>query len=215
MARVTGSEATELDSASLRAIHLVKLEFDSGDVLAHDGVGSYTEGGDTYLGVGEFGSIEIVAEDVALRPQSISLNLNGVDAALITDVLTDDYHMRPAAVSLVVLDEDYTIIGSAVPLWSGYMDHCAIELNEGKASIRLNCMDRLTDIARPRPCYLTDEAQQRRYSGDVGLEFAPQAVRETVVLWGGETPTGGGGGGGHDPGGGGGWWSGNGGGQLP
>ena len=190
MARITGTPATELAKSELRRIHLVKLDFASGAVLAHDGVGSYVYSGDTYVGVGEFGSIDNISEDISLRASRIRLNLTGVVAALVADVQTDDYHMRDALIYILALDETYAEIGTPVLCWSGYMDAVTIELADGAAAISLTCMDRLGDLGRPRPFYLTDEAQQRRNTGDVGLEFAPQAVKEVTLNWGGVTYSG-------------------------
>lgn len=166
-------------------LQLVRLDFAGGEVAAHDGLGSITYDSSTFTGIGELGSIETVSEDSGIRPQTVRLSLTGVDAALLSDLQTDDYHRRTAELWIAVFDEAMTLLGDPVAVWSGWMDSATIELDENTAAITLTCMDALANVAVPQPVLMTDEAQQRRHTGDLGLEFAPQAQRAVRLSWGG------------------------------
>ena len=68
-------------AASATAIHPVlfaKLEFDEGDVLAHTELGELSFGGDTYLGVGQFGGIGSASEVSDLSSSPITLTLSNI-----------------------------------------------------------------------------------------------------------------------------------------
>jgi hypothetical protein len=59
-------------SAEFGYIVFVALDFPSGYLYVHNGVGTYTFGGNDYLGVGAFGSIDTIEETTSLNSRPVN-----------------------------------------------------------------------------------------------------------------------------------------------
>ena len=81
----------EINSESIFAIYLVKLSFDSGDITVNSAIGNISFNGDTYLGIGQFGTISALEEDTELQASDVSLTLSGIDTALISTMFNEHY----------------------------------------------------------------------------------------------------------------------------
>jgi hypothetical protein len=199
MARdLTAAHVAQYESDSLRALVFVKLDFSSGIVRTHNGVGTYTWGGSSWDGVGELGGISIVEEGVEIRPLRVKLTLSGIDASLVSSAMTEEYHGRPADIYAGALDSDYQLVADPDVIWSGYMDHMAVSLDKGTGIIELVCENKFARWDLQRTIYYSDAEQQARFPGDLGLEYQAQ-LQDKNDQWGGgpvgtpkRTPPGGG-----------------------
>ncbi len=174
------------ESATLAEVYreliLVELDFASGIVYAHSGVGNFIWGGKTYLGVGRLGKVSEIEETESLQANAIKLELSGVDPANVSISLNEEYQGRPARLYLAYLNENYQLIGDPVGPFSGQMDTMDGEL--GKVStITLTVESRLVDWMRARVRRYTDADQQVEYPGDKGLEYVSQ-MAERQLPWG-------------------------------
>lgn len=156
-------------------VTLVDLDFASGHVRAHDGVGDLSFGGNTYLGVGQYGGIEAVTEDLEIVARPLKLTLSGVDASLVSTTMTEVYQNRAATIYIGILNKStLQFVDTPEEVWGGRMDVLSIEVNEGTAVITLSCEHRLR--REPRIARYTDQDQQLAYSGDNffnNLSFIP------------------------------------------
>ncbi len=178
-------------------IVFAELDFASGFVRVHTGVGSYTFQSNTYSGIGQFGTIEVIKESTALRPQPVRLVLSGVDNSLMTTATTDDFHGRAATIYVGFLDEDQTLIADPELLWEGRMDTMSISLGESTGAISLQCENRLARWDTPNMARYSDEDLQSRFAGD---RFFDQLhnMMDLTLQWGGRAVLPGGGGRGRD-----------------
>ncbi|HEU4602313.1 MAG TPA: hypothetical protein VFS24_10110, partial [Steroidobacteraceae bacterium] len=104
MTRWASSTAeTAAGQLDVMMVTLVDLDFASGHVRAHDGVGELSFGGNTYDGLGKYGSIEGITEDLEIVARPLRLKLSGVDAALVTTAMTESYQNRSATVYIGIL----------------------------------------------------------------------------------------------------------------
>ena len=80
------TETLEADLAAqgLSPILFVRLKYDDGDILIHDWVGTITWGGEDWLGVGDFGTIESVEETSEITNLNIQLILSAVSYTHLT-----------------------------------------------------------------------------------------------------------------------------------
>jgi hypothetical protein len=183
MARdITTDFETELTSKVLRPALFVKAEFPSGDLNLWTGRGERTIGADTYYGSGNVMAIEEVKETQKLQANGLAFTLSGIDSALISAALTEEYQWQPITMNFAVLDEDLQIIDT-YQMFSGKMDVIEIEDTGETSNFRLNAESDLIDLTNSRERRYTNEDQQNEFAGDLGLEFMPTNA-DTVITWG-------------------------------
>ena len=162
---VSSTNETASAARAIVMVTLVDMDFTSGHVRAHDGVGRLAFGGNTYDGVGKYGGIEGVTETLDVIARPLKLTLSGVDASLVTTTMTETYQNRSCTVYVGILDQTtMTFVDTPETIWEGRMDTMQIEINSGSAVIKLNCEHRL--YREPRIARYTDQDEQLAYSGD-------------------------------------------------
>lgn len=163
---VSSANQTESAKLSLTMVTMVDLDYSSGHVYAHDGVGPLTWGGHTYDGVGQYGGINVVTESLDVIARSVKLTLSGVDASLITHVMAEVSQGRAATIYLAFVDQATgALVDTPETIWAGKMDTHDVEIDDGVAVITVNCESRLR--REPRIARYTDQDEQLAYSGDV------------------------------------------------
>ena len=195
MTRIVSSlNATATAGLTVGLVVLADLDFLSGHIRVHDGVGPLAFGGNTYSGVGTFGGIEGgVVESVDFVARPLTLKLSGVDASLVTTTMTEVYQNRTASLYVGLLDLNSALLVDTPELcWEGRMDTMRLEINQGVAVITLACEHRL--YREPRIARYTDQDEQLAYSGDVFFNQLSNIPMSTSN-WGAEAVSFGGGGG--------------------
>lgn len=194
---LSASVVAALTSSVVRPITFSKLDFSSGIIYVHDGIGTYTWGGQDWIGVGDFGAISNIQEGSEVSPYSITLTLSGLDSGLVSTALTEDYFMRDVDIYLGLLNEDDVLIDDPSPIWSGFMDVMNISLGAtGGDSIELTCESELAKFDRSPNLRYTHVQQQKRNSSDLFFEFLKD-IEGAKIRWksnSSENLTGGGGG---------------------
>lgn len=177
------SYVTALSSAVIRPVMFAKLDFTSGILYLHDSIGTFTFDGQTWQGVGDFGSVSSIEEGAQLSPYKITLTLSGLDPTIsnIGSAGTEDYYLRPVTVYLGLLDEDEALIADPTAVWSGFMD--VMKISSGDTdSISLTCESELTKVQRSADRKYTHAQQQRRNSADLFFEYL-QDLQGLKILW--------------------------------
>lgn len=176
------TNSTEAAKQSIRMFAAVALDFSSGVIRVHDGIGNITWGGNTYSGVGQLGSIEVVSESVEIIARAISLTLSGVDSSLVNTTMTEVYQNRQATVYVGFVNETTgAVVDTPETVWEGRMNQMSISSSAGSASIRLTCEHRLR--REPRIARYTNEDQQLLFSGDRFFDLVP-SIKGFVAKWG-------------------------------
>ena len=144
-----------LKSNTVRIVMFAELDFSSGILYVHDGIGTYTWGGEDWLGVGDFGSISSIEEGSEVSPYSINLTLSALDTTMAGAALTEDYFMRDVTVYIGILDEDDALIDTPVQVWAGFMDVMTITAgSSGGDSITLTAESELSKFLVPNTSLL-------------------------------------------------------------
>lgn len=178
---------------AVTAVTFVELQFSSGTLYANNSPLNIAYGGNTYLGVGKIGHVAEIEESTDTAASSITLALVGIDTALVSAALNEDYKNQEAIISVAFLDTQDEVLGAPAVVFRGRMDSMSMEVGD-EAQISVSIVNRLSDWERTRNGRYTNEEQQKNYPGDKGLEFVVQAV-EKELFWGREDPQGQGGGG--------------------
>lgn len=180
---LSASVISALSSNTVRPIIFAELDFSSGVLYVHDGIGTYTWGGQDWLGVGNFGAISNIQEGAEVSPYSLTLTLSGVDTGLTGTALNEDYFMRDVNIYLGLLDEDDVLVETPAQIWSGFMDVMSVTLgSSGGDSIELTCESELAKFDRSANLRYTHVQQQKRNSSDLFFEFLKD-IEGAKIRW--------------------------------
>lgn len=178
---------TEADANAVTMCVMVSLDFASGVLNLHDGIGTITDSFASptvsYLGVGAFGGIEGAVQDslsVIARP--IKLTLTGVDSAVISESMASTYQGRDAVIYLGFV-RNGQLIAAPETLWEGRMDYMEIEFGKDSGTIRVNCEHRLR--REPRIARYTAEDQKIDYPTDTFFDLLSK-IQGFKSQWGDE-----------------------------
>jgi len=170
---VSSTNETEAAKVAVSPRLLADLDFASGMIRAHDGIGDLIWGANTYLGVGTFGGIGEIQEDDKVTPPQVPLKLAGVPNETIGSAMTESYQGRSVVLYWGFVD---SVTGAwvATPetLWEGVMDVMNITLGANESTIELLCDD--PDYTQPFIRRYTLEDHQIDFPGDRGFEFLPK-----------------------------------------
>lgn len=172
-----------LKSNTVRIVMFAELDFSSGILYVHDGIGTYTWGGEDWLGVGDFGSISSIEEGSEVSPYSINLTLSALDTTMAGAALTEDYFMRDVTIYMGILDEDDALIDTPVQVWAGFMDVMSITAgSSGGDSITLTAESELSKFDRSLNLKYTHANQQKKDSTDLFFEFLKD-IEGVKIRW--------------------------------
>lgn len=148
-----------------RQLIFAELEFPSGWVRAHTGVGERTYNGQVYKGVGELAKIGKFKESAGKSPNGFEVSMVFDDLTLFADIVNEDPTGLTARIHLVALDENRRLMGGAL-LFDGF--NGGLSVKKGKpftASLRLT--DWYERWSNPvQNARISNEAQQARHPGD-------------------------------------------------
>lgn len=184
---ITAAAKTAAEAEIVRVIGLAKFDFSSAAVLVTSAPYNVvydidSDGNDeTFTGVGALGKVAPVAEQGELQSNALSFELSGVDSALLSTALNEQYQGRDAFLWLALFDTDQVIIDDPVLIFSGLMD--TMDISAGaEGIIVLTAQSRLAKWEDPTGLRFNNAAQQATYANDKGLEFV-EAMVEKEIVW--------------------------------
>lgn len=193
---VSATNETESEKTSIIAIVMADLDFSSGIVRVHDGIGTVVSGSDTYNGVGSLGDIDVIDENIDIVARGIKLTLSGVDSSFITPAMTEVYQNRPVMLYLGFINQSTgALVATPETIWEGRMNQMTFKIDKGSAVIELTCEHRLR--REPRVARYTNQDQSVIFSGDRFFDLiyaipgfvAKWGFRDSSYSGGGGTPT--------------------------
>jgi len=184
MSRDIGSDlVTESTSELFIFVMMVKLEFDAGNITLHNGLGNITYDGDTYLGVGDFGTISNIKETGDFSDDSVTLQLSGVDTALQNNALNADYYLRPVTVFIAPVSKTTgAMLGTPYQFSKGEMSSIGVALGSSDI-IELVYETESAKFQEANDRRNSNADQQNEHSGDVFYEFT-ERVNNARIRWG-------------------------------
>jgi hypothetical protein len=165
-------------------VTFVKLAFPSGTVYLHNSIGTYTFGGNNYLGLGDLGAISPLEEGADVSPYQITLSLSGLDSTIAGAALTEDYYMHAVTVLLGVLNADDVLLADPTVVFEGFMDQMDVSVGaDGGDVISLTAESELARFDRSSNLKYTGVQLQSEFAGDVAFEFMPD-IEGAKIRWG-------------------------------
>jgi len=185
MARsLTAAMVTEITATVLKPFIAVEIVFETDTTRVWSGIGTVTIGGETFYGVGTFGSISPIDETTENKATGVELQLSGIPPELIATALGENYQGNPCSIYLGALDESHTVIVDPYKIFSGKIDTMGIGEGPENATIRLSAESRMIDMTRSRVRRYTPEDQRVDYPLDKGLDYV-SSLQEKPIKWGG------------------------------
>lgn len=158
-----------------------KIEFASGTVYVHSGVGPLVLNGNVYYGMGSMGAVDDVEETHTTSPARLKLTLSGLDLGLFAKTLNEKCVGRPAELYLVGLD-DNGAPEVADLIFKGKVSGTGATTGDSPA-LQYTVSNVFEDWQRPFPDRYTDESHQAKYAGDRIFRYVPQ-MSERSIFWG-------------------------------
>lgn len=164
---------------------LVRFDFPE-PLYVHSRAGEIMYDGNSYLGMGEFGSIQAVNEDNELSAQRVALTLSNIGGYWNSKVLTDgmEYQNKKCYIYLALLDEQREIIGTPITIMRGTTGNLVFT-DADNSSISIEVANYFTTWNRAANLRYTDTQQRELYPNDTGLRFVQDTLK--AVLWRGST----------------------------
>ena len=179
--------ANALATQHVSLVTFVQLAFPSGTVYLHNSIGTYTFGGNDYLGVGDLGAISPLEEGADISPYQITLSLSGLDSTIAGAALTEDYYMHAVTVLLGVLNADDALLADPTVVFEGFRDQMNISVGaDGGDVITLTAESELARFDKASNIKYTDIQLQSEFSGDLAFEFMPD-IEGAKIRWGDPT----------------------------
>lgn len=179
MPRTLSPEAiAALSSGSPRFVVLVRIETPTLTLRMTSDGGPVEFGGETYT-PGTLGSIGAVRENNDMTETTIGIDFSGVDVPTLAVASSPEFINSPVSVWLLV--EGGGESGSVL-LFSGFTAG-APNISYGQESrVVVQCKGKFAALDRPRTERYADQDQQRKYPGDIGMQYA-STVSSRDVIW--------------------------------
>jgi len=171
-------------SSEFGYVIFVSLAFPSGTIYTHNSIGTYSFGGNDYLGVGGFGGISGLDETMDLVDQPIKLMLSSVDVDILNAISTEDIYGRDVNIYIGSIDQNGILAGTPT-LWSdGYMDMASISIGD-ENSVSVKVQTTSARLNRKNNKRWTIEDHQRDHPGDRFFSLLPE-MDLAQPRWGGD-----------------------------
>ena len=183
MSRAFGAaSAAAFIEPNVSVITFVMLDFASGIVRVHNSIGTYTWGGEDWIGVGSLGTVSQLEEGADVSPYGITLTLSALDLVVSGAALNEDYFMRPVSIYIGALSADDELLNTPLQMWGGHMDVMGITAGAENDQITINCESELAAFERSSNLKYTTQSQQDFYPGDLFFSFLPK-IEGAKIRW--------------------------------
>ena len=175
----------ELATGVIDPVLLIEIDFSTPVYLTNasfDLTSSISGSSRTYVSNGHFKNITGVNETNKPTKNTLSLSLSGVDQTYVSLALSENIIAKEVYIYRGFLDTTNTLIADPFLLFFGTIDEYKISDTTETAHLVLQITSHWGNFSKTSGRVTTDNAQQRFFSGDKGMEFAALTVRD--IQWG-------------------------------
>lgn len=175
---------------------LALFDFRHGEEPLWGGEYPLTSGGKTWKGLGRIATMDGLDQAATLESSAMTFQLSGVepegtDTAYLTIAASDDraqYVRRLVTVSLQFFDDDWQPLDSPYAIKAGLMATMQMSRSRTGTGFQRTISVQANNIFYGRgvapASFYTDRDQQKRYPGDLGLQFIPALQDKQIpVPW--------------------------------
>lgn len=165
MRTMTTAAAAALAAPQVTVALLVDMAFSPALRLASSPV-SIVWGGNTYLGAGSLGALDVV-RDTSGDAQALQFTLSGVPSENLSLALSQTARGRACTIRLAILNAGTHVVEDAVLIGNLVLDQLTIN----GPTIGVSALPMARIFSRPKPLRYTDGDQQTISAGDRALEY--------------------------------------------
>jgi len=182
MARgLTSAVNTELATDSLNPVTLVYLGVGSGSRYT-DHYKDITYDTNTYTASSLFMDASAVSESSEVEVTNIELRFSGADQIIISLFLNNNYMNKDVEVYKGFLDSSQSLISDPFLLFKGQIESFSVDESINQSDVSIVATSHWSDFERQQGRKTNTNSQQIYFDGDVGFDFASQAIAE--LRWG-------------------------------
>lgn len=161
-------------------INMLMIDWPSGPVYMHSGIGEILYDSQVWVGVGNLGALSAVRNDSNLGAATMTATLSGIDNDTITALVSEDVVNRVVDRYLGFIGEDGRLI-DAVKVFSGRIRVPGFGDRHGdEPTITLEVVSKLVDWSKSRPDRYTDESHRRNYPNDMFYQYVAQMAERSL-----------------------------------
>ena len=176
---------SSLFSADLIELHLsTPLYFTTTNIdIDYDSATAPDTGTNTYLSQGQFLFFGNITEASDLRVGQLDLTFTAVDTTTLALLLNNDYMNKRVVIYRAVLDSEYNFTANDIyTIFDGRIMGYSINEGTDTATVIVTVASQFADFQRTNGRKTNPASQQRYFSGDKGLDFSAQIVKD--LKWG-------------------------------
>ena len=168
-----------LQDPVIRWVVIVRIETPSLTLLMTSGDNDLTYNSETYT-PGTLGNISPVTEG-GLQDSAISITFSGVDVSTLAVAASQDFLNSPVMVRLIPHDDTWQPVGDGILMFDGFTSDAPSISYGSKSEIGVSCKGKFAALDRARSERYSDAEQQRKYPGDLGMQYAASVANKDVV----------------------------------
>lgn len=174
-----------LDDQVIHVGLLLSIEWSGGVAYTWTGYGDMVYDSNTYVGIGELGSISPIEETADSIAKGCSLTLTGLKPSQVSLALAQARQGSLVAMHLALFDAAGTLIDVHEDVFTGLMDVPTIRKGKDAGQIQITVESPLIRLEQSNERRYTNEDQQELFPNDVGLEFVA-GLQDKAIRWGGD-----------------------------
>lgn len=176
-----------IDAATIAAIQnplvrwvvIVRIETPSLTLKMTSGSNDIVYNSETYT-PGTLGAISPVTEQ-GLNNSAVGITFSGVDLSTLAAAASQDFLNSPVMVRIIPHDDDWLPVGDGILLFDGFTSD-APSISYGSTSeVGVTCKGKFAALDRARSERYSDAEQQRKYPGDLGMQYAASVANKEVI----------------------------------
>ena len=188
--QLASSLETKLGARSVFGVDLIELHlstalyFTSSNIdIDFDSNTAPDSGTNTYLAQGQFLYFGNIVESSDLRVGQVDLTFTAVDTTTVALLLNNNYMNKRVVIYRAILDEDYSFTSDDVfTVFDGRIMNYSIRETESTATVTMTVASLFADFERKNGRRTNNASQQRVFSGDLGMNFSAEIVKD--IKWG-------------------------------
>jgi len=183
----TLAAATEAhaEGTHIHPVLLARIDFTT-PVYAHTGLGIINFESNDYLGIGNLGGLSGLSETENLVPSPVTMTLTGLDSNIFTESMNAANYGDKVFLYIGYRNDDGTLVGTPWNFYKGRVEHgSGVRGSDNSVSIIVQHV--LAILNKKIGTRYTDESQQKKSSGDLGLQFVAQ-MKDLKLTWGHRDP---------------------------
>lgn len=179
---INATTKAALGTDGFRFATLIRIDFDTILYLTDYGVDLTVTGLGTFINSPHFIDISSVKETGALKVNTISFELSGVEQSYIAIFLGQDYMDRRFRVWRAVIDANDNVVGAPFMYFDGRIVGFDIEDSDRDSIVNIEVASHWRDFEKIVNRKTNHNSQQIHFPGDMGFEFASKIVKD--LKWG-------------------------------